>query len=169
MLHVLRNDPAFVPELDLVMEKEGGIIGHVMYMRAVIKADDGRDIPMMTFGPISIDPEFQRMGYGRKLLDYALERAKEMGAGCICMEGNLDFYGKCGFQVASHRGIHYYAEPREEEVPYFLLRELQAGFLDGFTGVYHTPKGYFVDENEAERFDAAFPPREKLKLPGQLF
>ena len=136
---------------------------------AFIPADDGRKLPMMTVGPISIAPEHQRKGYGKKLLDHALEKAKEMGAGCICMEGNIKFYGKCGFKVASSMGIHYYAEPREEEVPYFLIKELQKGFLDGVTGVYHTPKGYFVDENEAELFDAKFPPKEKLKLPGQLF
>ena len=85
------------------------------------------------------------------------------------MEGNIDFYGTCGFVVASTKGIHYYADPRDAEVPYFLLKELQEGFLDGVTGVYHTPAGYFVDEAEAERFDATFPRKEKLKLPGQLF
>lgn len=169
VLHCLRDDPAFIPELDLVMERNGEIIGHVMFMHAEIQVDDGRMLPIMTFGPISIAPEHKRKGYGKKLLDYALEKAKEMGAGCICMEGNLDFYGKCGFVVASSKGIHYYAEPREEEVPYFLLNELQKGFLDGITGVYHTPKGYFVDEQEAEKFDAEFPPKEKRKLPGQLF
>ena len=169
MLHVLRNDPAFVPELDLVMEKEGGIIGHVMYMRAVIKADDGRDIPMMTFGPISIAPEHKRKGYGKMLLDYSLQKAKELGAGVVCIEGNIDFYGKSGFVAAGTKGVDYHGEPRGSEVPYFLLKELTDGFLDGITGVHHTPKGYFVDESEAEAFDAQFPPKQKLKLPGQLF
>lgn len=169
VLHRLRTDPAFVPELDFVLEKDGEIIGHIIFMRAVIRTDDGRCLPMMTFGPISIAPAYQRKGYGKLLLDYALEQAKAMGAGCICMEGNIDFYSKCGFVVAGTRGIHYYAEPRDAEVPYFLLKELQEGFLDGVTGVYYTPAGYFVDETEAERFDATFPRKEKLNLPGQLF
>ena len=169
VVHMLRHDPDFVPELDFVLEKDGELIGHVLFMRAVIHADDGRDLPMMTFGPISIAPAYQRQGYGKLLLDYALEQAATMGAGCICMEGNIDFYGTCGFVPASTKGIHYYAEPRDAEVPYFLLKELQEGFLDGVPGVYHTPAGYFVDEGEAERFDATFPRKEKLKLPGQLF
>mgnify|MGYP000392932209 FL=1 len=76
VVHVLRNDPAFVPQLDLVMEQEGELIGHVMYMRAAITADDGREIPMMTFGPISIRPDLQRQGLGKYLLDYSLELAK---------------------------------------------------------------------------------------------
>lgn len=65
VVHVLRHDPDFVPELDLVMEQNGQIIGHVLYMRARITADDGREIPVMTFGPISIHPAFQRQGLGK--------------------------------------------------------------------------------------------------------
>lgn len=169
VLHVLRDDPAFVPELDFVMELDGVLIGQVMFMRAEIQADDGRVLPIMTFGPIGIHPDYKRQGYGKILLDYALDKASSMGVGAICMEGNIDFYGKCGFVVASTRGIHYHAEPRDEVVPYFLLRELKEGFLDGVTGVYHTPKGYYVDNAEAEEFDKSFPPKQKLKLPGQIF
>lgn len=168
VLHCYRDREDFVPELDFVKEKDGEIIGHVMYVRAKIQADDGREIPIMTFGPISIAPEYKRKGYGKALLDYSMEKAKKMGVGALCMEGNIDFYGKSGFVVASTKGIHYYAEPREEEVPYFLLKELKEGFLDGITGVYHTPEGYFVDEKAVEKFDADFPSKEKLKLPGQL-
>lgn len=168
VLHLFRNRPEFVKELDLVLEIGGQIIGHVMFVRAEITTDDGRSLPIMTFGPISIHPDYQRKGYGKILLDYALEKAAEMGVGAVCMEGNIDFYGKCGFDVASKSGIHYYAEPREDVVPYFLLRQLQEGFLEGVTGVYRTPEGYFVDETEAEEFDRQFTPKIKLKLPGQL-
>ena len=168
VLHTYRNDPAFVPELDFVLEKDGRIIGQVMYVRAEIKADDGRSIPIMTMGPIGILPEYKRQGFGKWLLDYSMEKAREMGAGALCFEGNIDFYGKSGFVVASTKGIHYYAEPREAEVPYFLCKELTPGYLAGVTGIYRTPAGYFVDEKEAENFDRTFPPREKKKLPGQL-
>lgn len=169
VVHVLRNDPAFVPELDLVMERNGQLIGHVMYMRAKITADDGRELPVMTFGPISIHPDFQRQGLGKRLLDESMERAKELGAGALCIEGNIAFYGKSGFVVAGTRGIRYHGEPEQKMVPYFLLKELRPGFLDGVTGVYHTPQGYYVEETAAEDFDRNFPPKEKLKLPGQLF
>lgn len=168
VLHQFRERPEFVKELDFCLEVEGQIIGHIMFVRAEIKADDGKVLPIMTFGPISILPDFQRKGYGKILLDYALEKAAEMGVGAVCMEGNIDFYGKCGFDVASKSGIHYYAEPREEVVPYFLLKQLKDGFLDGVTGVYKTPDGYFVSDQAAEEFDSRFPPKVKLKLPGQL-
>ena len=169
VINQLRNDPDFVPELDLVLEMDGEIIGSIIFMRAKIAADDGREIPIMTFGPIGILPQYKRRGYGKMLLDYALEKAEKLGAGAVCIEGNIDFYGKSGFVVAGSKGIDYHGEPRGADVPYFLLKELKEGFLDGVTGVYHTPKGYYVDEAEAERFDAQFPPKQKLKLPGQLF
>ncbi len=169
VIHCYRDKDDFVPELDLVMEKAGKIIGQVMYVRAVIETDDGRVIPIMTFGPIGIAPEFKGQGYGKILLDYSMEKARDMGAGALCIEGNIDFYGKSGFVIASTKGIHYHAEPKDAEVPYFLLKELEPGFLDGITGTYHTPEGYYVDEEEAEKFDETFPKKEKLKLPGQIF
>ena len=169
VLNQLRNDPAFVPELDFVMEKEGELIGQNVFMRAVVKADDGRDIPIMTMGPICIAPALKRKGYGKILLDYSLEKAKELGCGAVCFEGNIDFYGKSGFRFASDFGIRYHGLPEGEDASFFLCKELITGYLDGVTGEYATPAGYFVDEAEAEEFDKQFPSKEKLKLPGQLF
>ncbi len=169
VLHQLRNDPAFVPELDFVMEKDGKLIGQNMFMRAFITADDGRNIPIMTMGPICISPEFKRKGYGKKLLDYSLEKAAELGAGALCFEGNIDFYGKSGFTYAREFGIRYHGLPEGADDSFFLCKELKTGYLDGITGVYTPPQGYFVDESETEEFDKLFPPKEKLKLPGQLF
>ncbi len=169
VLHQLRNDHAFVPELDFVMEKDGKLIGQNMFMRAFITADDGRNIPIMTMGPICISPEFKRKGYGKKLLDYSLEKAAELGAGALCFEGNIDFYGKSGFTYAREFGIRYHGLPEGADDSFFLCKELKTGYLDGITGVYAPPQGYFVDEAETEEFDRLFPPKEKLKLPGQLF
>lgn len=169
VLNQLRNDPAFVPELDFVMEKDGRLIGQNMFMRAVIQADDGREIPILAMGPICIAPEFKRQGYGKILLDYSLEKAAELGTGAVCFEGNIDFYGKSGFVQASTFGLRYHDMPEGEDAPFFLCKELRPGYLSGITGVYTPPQGYFVDEAEVEEFDKSFPPKEKLKLPGQLF
>lgn len=169
VLNQLRDDPAFVPELDFVMEQNGELIGQNMFMRANIKADDGRDVPIMTMGPICIAPERKRKGYGKILLDYSLERAKELGCGAVCFEGNIDFYGKSGFTYASTFGIRYHGLPEGEDASFFLCKELIPGYLDDVTGVYETPQGYYVDEAEVEAFDQEFEPKEKLKLPGQLF
>ena len=169
VLNRLRNDPAFVRELDFVMEMDGKIIGQNMFMRATISADDGRDIPIMTMGPICIAPQYQKQGYGKLLLDYSLEKAAELGCGALCFEGNIGFYGKSGFDYAKNFGLRYHGLPVDADASFFLCKELLPGYLDGVTGVYAPPAGYFVDEQEAEDFDRQFACKEKLILPGQLF
>lgn len=169
VLHVLRDDPAFVKELDLIMERSGRLIGQNMFMRTVIDADDGRKIPIFTMGPIGITPELKRRGYGKMLLDESLERAAALGCGAVAFEGNIDFYGKSGFDYAEKFGIRYHDLPEGEDASFFLCKELIPGYLDGITGVYQTPQGYYVADADVEEFDKAFPPKVKRKLPGQIF
>ena len=169
VIHVLRDDPAFVKELDFVMEKDGVLIGQNMFMKTVINADDGRDVEVLTMGPICITPELKRKGYGKRLLDYSLEKAAELGFGAVLFEGNIDFYGKSGFGYARKFGIRYHDLPEDADDSFFLCRELIPGYLDDITGIYQTPQGYYVEDTDVEEFDKAFPPKEKLKLPGQLF
>ena len=169
VIHVLRDDPAFVKELDFVMEKDGALIGQNMFMRTIINADDGRVIPVLTMGPIGITPELKRHGYGKKLLDYSLDQAAAMGFGAVLFEGNIGFYGKSGFDYARNFGIRYHDLPEGADDSFFLCKELIPGYLDGITGVYRTPQGYYVDDADVEAFDRDFPAKEKLKLPGQIF
>ncbi len=169
VIHVLRDDPAFVKELDFVMEQNGVLIGQNMFMRTVIDSDDGRDIEVLTMGPICITPDLKRKGYGKLLLDCSLEKAKEMGFGAVLFEGNIDFYGRSGFDYARNFGIRYHDLPDDADDSFFLCKELIPGYLAGITGVYQTPQGYYVDDLDVEEFDKGFPPKQKLKLPGQIF
>lgn len=171
VLHRLREEPAFVPELDFVMEKDGELIGQNVFMRAVVRADDGRDVPMLTMGPIGIAPAYKRQGYGKRLLDFSLEEAARLGFGALCFEGNIGFYGKSGFTYAADFGLRYHGLPEGADASFFLCRELSPGYLAGVRGVYAPPKGYFAAQEDPaafEAFDATFPKKEKLRLPGQL-
>ena len=105
VLNQFRNNPAFIPELDLVMEEDGRIIGHVMFSKAEITLADGTAFPSWTFGPISIHPDYKRKGYGLKLLQYALEKARAMGIGLLQMEGNIEFYKHAGFDLADRKSV----------------------------------------------------------------
>ena len=165
VLNQLRNDLAFVPELDFVMEKDGKLIGQNIFVRADIKADDGRIIPIMTMGPICIAPNFKRQGYGKILLDYSLKKAAQFGCGAVCIEGNIDFYGKSGFIFASEYNIRYHGLPEGADSSFFLCKELTKGYLDGIVGEYSTPSGYLVENSKADEFDKNFPYKKKLKLP----
>lgn len=171
VLNRYRSNPDFIPELDFVMEVDGRIIGHVMYSKAELVADDGHVLPAWTFGPISIHPEFKRKGYGLALLKYSLGKAREKGIAVLCMEGNIDFYSHAGFVLASSLGIHYHGEPKDDPVPYFLAQELVPGYLGGEEWTYCTPKGYFVADEDPEgfeRYEAAFAQKDKHFQEGQL-
>ena len=174
VLHHLRSNPDFIPELAFVMEVDGKIIGQNVFVKAQITKSNGIAFPILTMGPICIANKYKRKGYGKILLDYSLEKAKDLGYGAVCFEGNIDFYGKSGFDYASKFGIKYHGLPEGMSADFFLCKELKPGYLDGITGVYATPAAYFVAEEnpeDFEKFEQEFNlnnPLEKLKLPGQL-
>ncbi|MBP3357056.1 MAG: GNAT family N-acetyltransferase [Rikenellaceae bacterium] len=172
LLNRFRENPDFIPELDFVMEEEGRIIGHVMYSKAEITCENGSRLPAGTLGPISIHPDYQRKGYGLKLLLHSLDEARRLGLGLLCIEGNLDFYGHAGFVAAGTLHLRYPGEPEETgHHPHFLARELTPGYLKGMECTFRTPKGYFAADEDPEAFeayDATFPPKEKKLQAGQL-
>ncbi|MBQ1257842.1 MAG: N-acetyltransferase [Clostridia bacterium] len=169
VIHVLRSEPAFVKELDFVMEQGGRIIGQNIFMETIIEADDGKIIPVLTMGPICVANDLKRQGYGKALLNYSLDKAAALGFGAVLFEGNIDFYGKSGFDYASKFGIRYHDLPEDADSSFFLCKELKEGYIDGISGVYQTPQGYYVNDADVEEFDKQFPHMEKLKLPGQIF
>lgn len=169
VLHTLRTNKDFVPELDFVMEQDGEIIGQNVFVRGQIRADNGKMVSVLAMGPICIKRELQRQGYGKILLDYCLEKAAALGYGAVCFEGNIDFYGKSEFSFARNFGLRYHGLPAGADDSFFLCKELRPGYLSGVTGEYAPPQGYLVSEQDADEFDKNFPPKEKLKLPGQLF
>jgi len=168
VLHCYRDRPEFMKELDYVMEEDGVIIVHIMYSRAQITGDDGRMIPILIFGPVSVLPEKQGRGYGGRLIRYTLEQAERLGWGAVAITGDPDYYHRFGFVSGTAMGVCYDGIPPTEEAPFFMVKELKEGFLRDVTGVYRDPEGYFVEDADVDAFDAGFPPKEKKKLPGQL-
>ena len=132
---------------------------------------NGTKLDVVTFGPLAIHPDFQRKGFGKILVDYSLEKAKDLGYPCVFICGNGEFYGKSGFVPATTKGIRYADDP-EGEALYFLCKELKESFSKDVYGIYHDPKGYFIPHEKPEAFEkyeSTFPKKEKLKLPGHIF
>ncbi len=128
VLHILRSNKDFVSELNLVMEQDQAIIEQIVFVNTKIICDNGTELPIMTMGPICIAPTYQKLGLGKKLLDYALEKATKMGVGAVCFEGNINFYGKSGFTYAS-TGIRYHNLPDDTDTSFSLCKELKLGYL----------------------------------------
>jgi predicted N-acetyltransferase YhbS len=168
LLHCFRSRSEFIPELDLVLVKDGRIIGQVMYVHSQVDGDGGTKIPTFTFGPIGIHPDYQRQGYGRKLLEASMQAAAALGAGALVITGNILFYGPSGFVPARTRGIRYHEDP---EADYLLVKELRKGYLENVRGTFRDPEGYFAamrHPDAFEAFDKQFPRKIQKVLPGQL-
>ena len=89
-------------------------------------------------GPICITPELKRQGFGKKLLDYSLDKAVELSCGALCFEGNIHFYGKSAFTFASEFGIRYHDLPEDADASFFLCKELIPGYLSGEKYIFYT-------------------------------
>lgn len=124
VLHCFRADPAFVPELDLVMELDGTLIGHIMYARSEIACSDGRALPIMTFGRSALPLNTSGKAMESVCWTTLWEKAKEMGTGALAITGNILFYGKSGFVPAKSKGIRYADDP---DASYLLIKELTPG------------------------------------------
>ncbi|RVU55480.1 GNAT family N-acetyltransferase [Anaerosphaera multitolerans] len=168
ILHRYRKLPEFIPQLSFLIEDEGKIVAHIMYSKGEIICDNGKIIPIIIFGPISVLPGYQGRGYGSELINYSLNKAKDMGFGAVVITGDPKYYQRFGFENARSRGIYYSDLPRDEEMPFLMVKELKKGYLKEVIGTYKDPSGYLVDNSEVAEFDLKFPIKEKLKLPGQL-
>ena len=165
-VHVMRSHEDFIPELAFVIEKDGQIIGNVMYTKAKLVDEKGEEKEILSFGPVCVHPDFQRHHYGRALLEHSFEKAKEMGYDVIAIFGNPANYVGCGFKSCRRYNVcldgDYFPTP-------LLVNELTMGALDGRRWYYHEssasePCG---DIEAVEKFDSTFPPKKKEWKPSQ--
>ena len=163
LVHIMRTHKDFIPELDFVIEVDGQVIGNIMYTKAKLIDESGEEKEILSFGPVSILPEYQRRGYGKKLIEYSFKKAAALGYDVIVIFGNPGNYVNLGFKsckkynVCLENGIYPTA---------MLVKELKPGTLDGRKWVYLSPV-FDIDKKEAERFDEGFEPWEKKYQPSQ--
>ncbi|MDE6763053.1 MAG: N-acetyltransferase [Oscillospiraceae bacterium] len=158
LAHILRGHKDFIPELDLVAELDGQVIGNIMYTKAALIGANGEEKEILTFGPVCIAPEFQRMGYGKKLIEYSFERAAEAGYEAVVIFGHPSNYISLGFKSCKK----YNVSVDNDVYPCaMLVKELKQGALSGGKWVYRESPAYNFDEKDAEEFDKQFERREK--------
>ncbi len=104
-VHILRQHEDFVPELDFVLEKDGKIIGSIMYIKAKLIDESGREKPVLTMGSICIHPDYQRKGYGKALLEYTFEKAIKLGYDTVINFGNPDNYVARGYKCSKKYNV----------------------------------------------------------------
>lgn len=164
LAHIIRSHDDFIPELDLVAELDGKIVGSIMYTKSKLIGDDGTEKKILTFGPLSVLPGYQRQGYGKMLLEHSFKIAEDMGYDAIVIFGSPANYVCRGFKSCRRYNISL-------DNDYFptamLVKELKEGALDGRKYIFRESPVFDFGPEEAEKFDKSFPPKEKKELPCQ--
>lgn len=164
LVHIMRGHEDFIPELDFVITLNGVVIGNVMYTKAKLVDENGSEKEILTFGPVSIAPEYQRKGHGKALLEYSFRKALNLGFDTIVIFGDPNNYVSRGFKCCKKYNVCVEGGVFPTAM---LVKELIPGALDGRRCIYHESPVYNFNEAEAEKFDAQFEKKEKLLQPGQ--
>lgn len=159
LIHQMRSHKDFVPQLTLVAEEDGELVGHIAYTQTYILQADGQKRPVLCFGPISVRPDHQNQGVGRGLIETSFALAREMGHTAVCIMGDPRYYGRMGFRWGERYDITtadgYFSSA-------LLAAELVPGALANAAGRFFESPLFetFMDDGFAE-YDATFPPREE--------
>ena len=164
LVHIMRGHEDFIPELDFVIELDGQIVGNIMYTKAKLTDEAGAEKEIVTFGPVSILPKYQRKGYGKMLIEHSLKRAAELGYEAVVIMGSPANYVGSGFQCCRKYNI---CVEKEKYPAAMLVKELRPGALDGRLWFYSDSPVMNVDEREAQAFDDGLEKMEKKWMPSQ--
>lgn len=164
LVHCMRDHEDFLQELDFVIEIDGNIIGNIMYTKATLTDEAGNEKEILTFGPVSILPEYQRKGYGKLLIEHSFEQAIALGYDLIVIFGNPGNYVSRGFKsclkynICVENGTYPSA---------MMVKELKPNVLDGRKWTYRDSPVMHIDEEEAQRYDDSLEKMEKTYQPSQ--
>ncbi len=164
LVHIIREHEDFIPELDFVIEVDGQIVGNIMYTKAKLTDEGGTEKEIVTFGPVSILPKYQRKGYGKMLIEHSLKRAAELGYEAVVIMGSPANYVGSGFQCCRKYNV---CVEKDKYPAAMLVKELKAGALDGRLWFYSDSPVMNVDEREAQAFDDGLEKMEKKWMPSQ--
>ena len=164
-VHTMRSHPDFIPELAFVLERNGEIIGNIMYTKAWLEDGDGNRKEILSFGPLCVSPKYQRLKLGKLLIEHSFEVAKKMGYDVNINFGNPGNYVSRGFVSCKKKNVSFVVEGNYPTA--LLVAELIPGVLDGKAWMYipSTAADCCEDTEAVEAFDATFPPKEKKWMP----
>ena len=164
LVHIMREHEDFIPELDFVLELDGQVIGNIMYTKAKLTDENGTEKEILTFGPVSIHPAYQRMGYGKMLMEHSFQAAIQLGYDTIVILGSPANYVSRGFKCCKKYNV---CIENGKYPAAMMVKELIPHVLDGHKWIYQDSPVMAISEEEAERYDNTLEPMEKKYLPSQ--
>lgn len=167
IVHQLRNDESFIPDLAYVIECSEQIVGHINYSLGIIDYGDEK-VDAVVLGPISIHRNYQNPGFGSKLIGFTLDLARREGIPFVLVIGDENYYHRFGFESASKYNVFLDGTNTNEECLFFMIKIFDESSFKNKLGTFHNPCVFDVDESDVDEFDRQFEYREKLVLDTQL-
>lgn len=164
LVHIMRGHDDFIADLDFVCEVDGKVVGVIMYTKATLTDEAGNIKEILTFGPLCVDPDYQRRGYGKLLIRHSFEKAVSMGYDTVVIFGSPSNYVSSGFVSCKKYNV---CTPEGKFPAAMLVQELKAGALDGRKWYYRDSPVMNILPQEAEAYDATLPPKERKHTPTQ--
>ena len=164
LVHIMREHEDFIPELDFVLELDGQVIGNIMYTKAKLTDENGTEKEILTFGPVSIHPAYQRMGYGKMLMEHSFQAAIQLGYDTIVILGSPANYVSRGFKCCKKYNV---CIENGKYPAAMMVKELIPHILDDHKWLYQDSPVMAISTEEAERYDDTLEPMEKKYLPSQ--
>lgn len=164
LVHKLREDKDYLPELSRIAVKNGEIIGCIMYSKAQIV--DGLDVhEIITFGPLCVAPKWQGCGVGELLLRETMKLAENKGYKGIVIFGEPEYYPRIGFKTCDNFNI---TTPSGKNFDAFMGYELTKDSMKGIKGKFYESEVFEnLPKEEVEEYNKKFPKLQKLRFPGQ--
>jgi putative acetyltransferase len=163
--HRIRGHEDFLPGLTFVAEVDGQMAGSIVYTRSWVINPLGEKVETATFGPLCVHPAWQRRGVGTALIEHTRDLAAQQGYPAILILGDPHNYVRHGFRTGKDMRV----STLDGRYPLGLLvLELRPGFLASSPQWrFQTSAAYEFAPEEAEAYDASFPPRERKHQPSQ--
>ena len=158
LVHIMREHEDFIPELDFVIEYDGKIVGNIMYTKDKLVNEDGKEKEILTFGPVSILPEYQRKGLGKMLMNYSFKKAIVLGYDTIVIFGNPNNYVTHGFKSCKKYSVSLENGKYPTAI---MVKDLKTDVLKGEKWIYYQSPVMEFDTKEGDDFDTGFEKMEK--------
>ncbi len=165
LVHKIRKVPAFVKELSFVAVENDKVVGNIIYSKAKVIDSKNREFEVLCMGPVAVLPAYQRQGIGSWLINYSIEKARQLGYKAVILFGKPNFYQRFGFINAKKCAIQTSSGDNFDE---FMALELYAGALNGISGKFHEAEVFKIEPDEVEIFERHFPYKEKRVTDTQL-
>lgn len=156
VLHSMRQESDFIPELEYIIEEDGRIVAAIAYMFSDIKTDSGEDKKILLLGPVGVLPDYQEKGYGRALIEYTLDKADTLRYPAVVLSGNPFYYSRFGFESASAYGIYYKGLDKTQQSPFFMIKVFDEDKVKKLKGIYSDPEVYYPSESAVREYDRLY-------------